>query len=154
MTSDDVTSSITIVKRRGRPLGFKLTDFSKNAISNSKRGQQHSQETKDKISKSLALYFRLLNPYSEEVANTYCKGKTNEATREWLNSVKEALDDYDIAQPILTDRAMENTRRIEITYGTNIELFSSEATPEELLELKELCIEMGINFNDYMRHSL
>ena len=55
----------------GRPLGFKLSEESKKAISESKKGQRHKQETKDKISRSLIIYFRKLNSLSEEIENPY-----------------------------------------------------------------------------------
>jgi hypothetical protein len=38
---------------RGRPLGFRLSETSKQAISDSKKGQHHSESTKEKISKAL-----------------------------------------------------------------------------------------------------
>jgi hypothetical protein len=44
--------------KRGRPLGFKLSEESKQKISESKTGQLHSEETKEKISHSVAAYFQ------------------------------------------------------------------------------------------------
>ncbi len=35
--------------RRGRPAGFRLSEESKQAIREAKKGQRHRQETKDKI---------------------------------------------------------------------------------------------------------
>ena len=58
--------------RRGRPVGFRLSEASKRAIAESKRGQRHRQETKDKISDSLIIYFKQKNPLSEELTNMYC----------------------------------------------------------------------------------
>ena len=48
-------------KGRGRPLGFRLSEESKRAISDSKKGQKHSELTKDKISKTLISYFKNIN---------------------------------------------------------------------------------------------
>lgn len=39
-----------IKKRRGRPIGFKMEQESKDLIAKAKTGQKHKQETKDKIS--------------------------------------------------------------------------------------------------------
>ena len=43
--------------KRGRPLGHKLSEESKQKISISKTGQIHNKKTKIKISKSLKKYF-------------------------------------------------------------------------------------------------
>jgi hypothetical protein len=45
------------MKKRGRPFGYKLSDESKQKISESKIGQTHDLDTKDKISASLKRYF-------------------------------------------------------------------------------------------------
>lgn len=140
-----------VTKKRGRPLGYKLSEESKAAISNSKKGQQHSQETKDKISKSLMLFFRRLHPLSDEITNTYCRIDDDELCA-WVNSVREDLDELGIEGDILTDRVLANSRKIEIAYGQNIEYFSHNVTPEDLLELKETCKELGINIKDYINY--
>ena len=44
--------------KRGRPFGHKLSDKSKQKISESKTGQVHDRKTKKKISKSLIRYFK------------------------------------------------------------------------------------------------
>lgn len=130
-----------MIKRRGRPLGFRLSEESKRAISESKKGQRHKQATKDKISKTLLLYFRRLNPLSEEITNTYCRIDDDEACG-WMNDVAEDIDE---TEDILTDRFMKNIRKTEIAYGHNIEYFSHSMTPERLLIIKELCESQGIN---------
>jgi len=124
------------IRRRGRPLGFKLSDASKKAISDSKIGQKHKQETKDKISRTLILYFRRQHPVSKEIIDKYCR-VTDDSLCKWLNSTSDAIDECD---DVKTERAMSNIRKIEIDYGQNIELFSHELTPEFILELKEYCI--------------
>ena len=139
-----------VLKKRGRPLGYKLSEESKAAISNSKKGQRHSQETKDKISKSLMLFFRRLHPLSDEITNTYCRIDDDELCS-WVNSVREDLDELGIEGDILTDRVLANSRKTEIAYGQNIEYFSHNVTPEALLELKELCEERGINISNYIK---
>ena len=106
--------------RRGRPLGFKLSEESKRAISESKRGQKHRPETRDKISKSLIVHFRNRNPLSEELTNMYCRFGDDELC-DWMADNSEELDGYD---DILTLKTLRNARRIEISIGVNIEYFS------------------------------
>jgi hypothetical protein len=134
-------------KRRGRPLGYKLSDLSRQAISDSKRGQRHSQETRDKISKTLLLYFRKLNPISEEITNRYCR-TNDDKTCDWMQSVREQLDN---SEDVMTDRQMTNVRKTEISYGQNIEYFFHELTPETILILKETCIEQGLDFKQLFK---
>lgn len=121
--------------RRGRPLGFKLSEASKRAISESKRGQRHREETKEKISKSLIVYFRKQNPLSDEIINHYCRIDDDEMC-EWISSVSDELDE---STDVLTRKAMRNTRRIELTCGEFIEYFSHEMTPELLILFREHC---------------
>lgn len=121
--------------KRGRPLGFRLSDASKRAISMSKTGQQHRPETRDKISKSLILYFRKKNPLSEEIINKYCR-MADDDIYDWINEVSEELDSY---TDVMTERAIHNKCKIEITCGHNIEYCSHEVTPELLLLFKEYC---------------
>jgi len=133
-------------RRRGRPLGFRLSEESKRAISESKKGQKHKQETKDKISRTLMLYFRKQHPVSQEIISRYCR-VTDDHLCKWANKISEELDSY---EDIKTERAMNNIRKTEIVYGQNIEYFSHELTPEVILLLKEHCllnnIDTGILF--------
>lgn len=134
--------------KRGRPLGFKLSKYSKTAISVSKTGQKHSQETKDKISKALMLYFKRMNPLSREIEKKYCEGGDSEICC-WMNKSREYIDALD---DIRTSRSMKNSRSMEVSYGQNIEGFSHDLTPERLLELLEECIEKKIDtsvFKDF-----
>jgi len=133
-----------MTKKRGRPLGYRLSEESKRAISESKKGQRHKQSTKDKISKTLMLYFRRLNPLSEELINTYCRADDDESCG-WMNGVAEDIDEFD---DILTDRFMRNIRKTEISYGHNIEYFSHTMTPERILLLKEFCEEHNMEVED------
>jgi hypothetical protein len=122
--------------KRGRPLGFKLSDESKKAISESKKGQHHKEETKAKISRSLYIYFRHRNPLSEELINRYCKYDDDDSLCDWVISVKEELDNIN---DVITDRVLRNRGRIEVTYGHNIECFGHSFTPEFILLFKEYC---------------
>jgi hypothetical protein len=133
-----------MVKKRGRPLGFRLSEESKRAISESKKGQRHKQETKDKISRTLTIYFRNRSPLSEEIVNEYCRADDDELCG-WATEVQVALDEI---EDVRTERSMINSRKIEITYGQNIEYFSHEMTPETLILLKEFCNENKLNPDD------
>jgi len=124
--------------RRGRPLGFKLSEYSKRAISESKRGQKHRNETKDKISTSLLIYFRNKDPLSEELINMYCRAD-DDVLCAWINDASVELDSAD---DIMTIRSLRNALRIEITVGNNIEYFSHDVNPEMLVLFKEVCEEL------------
>jgi hypothetical protein len=130
-----LSDNMEIKRKRGRPVGFKLSQESKDAISESKEGQTHTQETKDKISRSLILYFRRLHPLSDEIANKYCR-IDDDITCGWVNRVREELDDLD---DVMTSRTMRSTRRTELSCGNNIEYFGHNITPEVLLLFKEFC---------------
>lgn len=134
-------------RRRGRPTGFRLSDESKKAISTSKTGQRHKQETKDKISKSLVLYFRKKNPVSVELSSRYYRVMDNEAY-DWLSEVES---DIDSCMDFMTERAAKNKCKIEITCGNNIEYFSHDETPEFVLLLKEHCLINNIEIDDFIK---
>lgn len=136
--------------KRGRPLGFKLSDDSKKAISLSKTGQQHRPETRDKISKSLMLYFRKKNPVSEELSNRYFRVMDTSAY-DWLHDVEDTLDSY---IELMTEKAVKNKCKIEITCGHNIEYFSHSVTPELILLFNEHCKVNGIDPEDVMEDIL
>ncbi len=125
--------------RKGRPIGFRLSQASKRAISEAKKGQKHKETTKDKISRSLQNYFRAKNPLSEEIINMYCNVADDELC-EWAASVSDELDE---CRDILTQKILNNKLRIELSYGDNIEeIFSHSMTPELLLMEKEYKLEL------------
>ena len=132
-----MTIEIKVVTRsKGRPIGFRLSEASKRAISESKKGQRHKEATKDKISKSLLSYFRRKNPLSEEILCMYCRAD-DDVTCSWMCEVSDQIDSYN---DILTYRMIKNKLRVEINYGQNIEdMFSHRMTPELLLMYKEEC---------------
>jgi hypothetical protein len=133
--------------RRGRPLGFKLSDSSKRAISESKRGQRHKQTTKDKISRSLIRHFRAQNPLSEELTNMYCDFEEGDIeVCRWMANNEENLDAID---DVMTLKSLRNANRIEITAGHTIEFFSHEITPELLILFIEACEELGVDPDEY-----
>lgn len=136
--------------KRGRPLGFRLSEESKRAISESKRGQRHRPETKDKISRSLIMYFRRQNPLSEEIINRYMRVGDDKLCN-WINDVQEELDS---SMEILTEKAMRNKTKIEITCGHNIEFFSHNVTPELIYLLKEYCETNGVDLEEFLSEVL
>jgi hypothetical protein len=120
--------------RKGRPIGFKLSEASKHAISEAKKGQKHKEATKNKISRSLQNYFRRKDPLSQEIINTYCRIIDDDMC-EWVLNVEEELDDI---RDVLTFKSLQNKLRIEISYGENIEeMFGHSLTPELLLMYKQ-----------------
>jgi hypothetical protein len=129
------------MSKKGRPLGLRLSNESKRAISESKRGQRHRQETKDKISKSLMLYFKKLSPLSEEISEIYCRAD-DDLLSDWINEVRDQLDN---TENVMTTKAMKNSNLIEIACGSNVELFSHNLTPELILIFKEMCEELKID---------
>lgn len=131
--------------RRGRPIGFKLSEASKRAISASKKGQRHRQETKDKISSSLICYFRNKHPLSEELTNMYCNFEEGGEVCEWMAYNEEEID---MIEDVMTLKSLRNANRIELTVGPNIEYFSHEITPELLVLFMEKCEELGVNPDD------
>ena len=131
----------------GRPLGFKLSNGSKKAISEAKRGQQHKEETKAKISRSLHIYFRQKNPLSEEIINNYCKSEEDDDLYEWIFSVRDELDKIN---DVITDKVFRNKGRTEVTYGHDIECFGHSFTPEFILLFKEYCKLNNINLKKFL----
>lgn len=131
--------------KRGRPLGFKLTETSKRAISLSKFGQIHKQSTKDKISKSLILYFKTRNPLSEEMTANYYRIDSDHILIDWIDNNSENLD---AIPDVLTEKVMQNKGKIEIACGNVIEFFSHNITPELIIMFKEYCEINNKNFDD------
>lgn len=119
--------------RRGRPLGFRLSEASKRAISLSKTGQKHRQETRDKISRSLSVYFRRRNLLSNEIVNRYCRIDDDNLCG-WIYGVQDTLDSY---CDVMSTKVLNNKTKVEITCGTNIERLNHSLTPEFMLLLKE-----------------
>lgn len=130
--------------KRGRPLGYRLSEESKRAISESKKGQKHKQETKDKISRTLLIYFRKKNPLSEEITNEYCR-TDDDTTCDWVMDSQGEIDEI---EDVKTERALYNIQRSETNLGRNIDQLSHELTPETLLLFKEFCEECGLDEED------
>ena len=132
--------------KRGRPLGFRLSENSKRSISQSKLGQKHKNTTKDKISQSLIMYFRRKNPLSDEIINRYCNGDDDDFLYSWMEDVQ---DDLNSSMDILTERSLRNKTKVEISCGHNIEFFGHSITPELLVLFKEFCDENKLDVYEY-----
>ena len=130
--------------KRGRPTGHRLSEETKRSISESKTGQRKSTEVKDKISRSLKVYFRQFNSLSDEIINKYCRSDDDELC-DWANDVRDELD---LSVDVFTNKAMSNTRRVELTCGNNIDFFSHNLTPELIFMIKELIEDEGISVEE------
>jgi len=132
--------------KRGRPTGFRLSEESKRSISESKKGQKHKQETKDKISRTLRFRFKDFNSLSEEIINRYCRSDDDDLC-DWANDVREELD---LSKDVFTNKTMNNTRRMELTCGDNIEFFSHSLTPELIYMIRELLEDDSLDVEDIL----
>lgn len=151
-----MTDSDTI-RGRGRPLGFRLSDVSKQAISDSKKGQHHSESTKDKISKTLMQYFRNMYPLSDELYLQYKQEiKNSEEVRRWFNKIKT---EYDATTNICTERSLNSKRYREISIEYNISVEENPHitqllnSPEDICELRQQCDDIDLDF-DTVCHAL
>lgn len=132
--------------KRGRPLGFRLSESSKRSISMAKTGQKHRQETRDKISKSLLGFFKKRSPLSEEITNMYCRCN-DDLMCDWLHDVQDELD---MSVNIMTEKTLLSKGKIEISCGGNIEFYSHNITPELILLIKEHCEINNIDIEDFI----
>jgi len=132
--------------KRGRPLGYRLSEESKRAIAEAKTGHRQKQETKDKISRSLTLHFKKFNSLGEEITNKYCRIDDDDLCA-WANKVKDDLDDLD---DVLTNKTMRNKRRMELTSANHIEYFSHNLTPELIVILKQSIEELGLDVEEIL----
>jgi hypothetical protein len=122
----------TIARRRGRPLGHALSDTTKNKIRISRIGRPHSRETKNKISRSLSLYFKKRSPISDGLENDY--KHFPQEVKSWLSDNRIFIDE---SENIIPNKRMVYLSQSELSYGPDIENFYHFSTPEFLLLLKE-----------------
>ena len=127
------------LRKRGRPMGYELSDETKDKIRLSRIGKSHSRETRNKISRSLIRYFRRKDPVSEGIEHEY-KYFPDEA-KQWICDHKDDIDDTD---DILTNKRIIYLSQLEVCYGSDIENFCHFATPEFLVLLKEDLKQWGM----------
>lgn len=135
---NNLNNKITPAKR-GRPQGYKLSEESKNKIRASRFGTHHSEETKDRISRSLMKYFKERDPLSESMRNDY--RNFPKKVNNWILDNKKEIDKTEY---VMTEKKMFFLGQLEICAGPDIDNFSHEATPEFLILLKEELIEKGL----------
>jgi len=125
--------------KRGRPQGYRLSEESKNKIRISRFGTHHSEETKNKISKSLIKYFKEKDPLSESMRYDY--KDFSKGVDDWILDNKEELDR---TEHVMSEKKIFFLGQLEICAGFDINNFSHETTPEFLILLKEELIEKGL----------
>lgn len=123
----------------GRPTGYRLSKKSKDKIRSSRFGTHHSEETKNKISKSLTKYFKERDPLSENIRYDY--RDFPEQVDDWILDNKK---DIDQTEHVMTEKRIFFLGQLEICSGFDINNFSHETTPEFLILLKEELIEKGL----------
>ena len=131
----------------GRPIGFELTDETKEKIRQSRTGKLHSMETRNKISRSLIRYFRKKDPVSNGIEREY-KYFPKEA-QSWFAKHRREID---AADDIMANKRVVYLSQLEICYGSDIENFCHYTTPEFLLLLKEELLDMN-NIDDLIELS-
>jgi len=125
---------------RGRPLGFKLSDESKDKIRQKRLGTTHTIETKDKISESLAKYFKDRDLLTTSLENDY--RFANKEVQEWINTHDDVLNS---CSEVLTNKRLGYVTKIEYPVGSNIDsFFGHSITPEFILMLKEELLSEGV----------
>jgi len=128
-------------KKAGRPYGHRLSEGTKDRIRQKRLGCCHTKETKDKISRSLAAYFRKRDSLSLSLENEY--SYVSDEAVDWVCDHRE---DIDKTEHVMTERRLIYLRQLEICMGSDIEhLFGHNITPELLMILKEELKEEGQN---------
>lgn len=118
-------------KKRGRPVGMRLSDETKRKIAEGKTGYQHTQETKDKISESLIEFYRQQSSWGTELKHVY---QDNPEVLQW---VLDHIDDLDGTEECTTERRLNRDRIKNIPVGHKIEFTPDTVNPEILYLLKE-----------------
>jgi len=127
-----------ISKKRGRPFGYKLSEATKEKIRNRRLGTLHSQETKNKISKSLSKYNSKKESLSDSLEHEY--SYLSEEATDWIYDNKKEIDG---TTSVMTERRLSYLHQLELCLGNDIEhLFGHNSTPEFLLLLKEELSEL------------
>ena len=129
---------VVISKKRGRPVGHRLSECTKDKIRLGRLGTHRSKETKDKISKSLIEYFKRRDSLSASMEHEY--SYVSEEAVGWIHDNKDAIDN---TKYVITEKRFSYLNQVELRLGNEIEhLFGHNTTPEFLLMLKEELLEL------------
>jgi hypothetical protein len=141
-------------KSRGRPLGYRLSEESKRAISESKKGQRHTEATKEKISKTLMAYFKFMYPLSKELYDDYKEIiDRDEDIKSWFDTISPILD---VSEDVVTEKSINSKRLREISIELNIDMSKNcninafTTNPEKMCELKMLCDDLNLNYKEIL----
>lgn len=126
-------------RSRGRPIGFKLSEHSKEKIRQCRLGTRHSESTKEKISRSLKQYFKHRDRLSDTVFNEY--RYYSPEVLGWIDAHQFDIDD---SESVLTNKRLVYINQMEVCMGLNIYDVSHNATPEFFLLLKEELRKLGM----------
>lgn len=137
--------TISLKKRRGRPYGHRLSECTKDKIRQKRIGTRHSPETRVKISKTLAEFFKKQGSVSTDLLQDY---EDFEDLVSWIEENSAQLDDE--SNVIVTERRISSLRQLEVSLGKNEmeQLFGHRATPEFLLLLKEELEKSGADVKE------
>lgn len=116
--------------KKGRPCGYKLSDESKDKIRQKRIGTEHSNETKEKISRSLTLYFKKKRSIYNDMYREY----KEMGVLDWLELHKDEINNMD---DVLTVKRARYVNQREVSYNNSIEMFGHSVTPEFILLVKE-----------------
>lgn len=122
-----------VKKKRGRPIGYKLSTVSKEKIRQKRLGTHHSETTKDKISLSLKAHFKKKDKLSDCMRSDYMyvSGEADE----WICDNSEAIDESEL---VVTEKRLLAFQQMELSIGHDIEnFFGHNTTPEFLILVKE-----------------
>jgi hypothetical protein len=132
--------TIHIKKQRGRPVGYRLDDSTKDKIRKKRLGTRHSNETKNKISKSLSEFFRSKESLADSISEEYVDFA--EEITEWIEDNRDDINES--CDLIMTTKRLSSMRSLEICLGFEIEqLFGHNANPEFFMLLKEELEKLG-----------
>ncbi len=126
-------NNIPVKGRRGRPFGHRLSEKTKNRIRIKRLGRHHTQDTRDKISRSLAAYFKKRDSLAASIEREY--SCISEQAAEWVHDHRDDINETD---HVMTETHLIHLRQLEVCVAGDIEnLFGHNITPEFLLLLKE-----------------
>lgn len=129
---------VRIIKKRGRPFGYRLSEDTKDKIRCRRLGTHHSKETRNKISKSLIEYFKKKDSLASSIEYEY--SYISEEAVEWVRNNRE---DIDATEGVMTEKRLSHLNQSELCLGSDIEkLFGHNTTPEFLLILKEEIVKV------------